>query len=332
MEPLTHTLAGYMTSRAGVNRWCPHGTPLLLLAVNAPDIDFLSGFGGPLAILEIHRGWTHALPVAPAVALLPLVALRIARRRTKWARAYVVALAGVLIHLLLDWTNIYGVRLLAPLDDEFFHLDIAPVVDLWVLGALALAAGWLALARLVSSEIGARQSSGRGVAACALGFLAVWQMGRFLLHERAAAVLESRMYDGAEPLRVLALPRFANPLRWTGVVETGEAYRIFEVDLTARGFDPAAGRTFYKPEPSPAIEAARRTDTFERFLRFARYPLWRVLPAEEPEGGFLVQAMDVRFGFPGRERFLASVLLDAALRVRQESFQFDPPGGGPRIR
>lgn len=333
MEPLTHTLTGYMVSRTGLNRWCPRATPVLLIAVNAPDIDFVSGVGGPLAILEAHRGLTHGLPVAPGMALLPLIPLLVfARQGIRWRRAYVLSLIGVLIHLLLDWTNIYGVRLLAPFKSEFFRLDIAPVVDLWILCVLLLAAGWFVVSRLVSSEIGARAASGRGVAVVALLFVALWQMGRFFLHERAAAVMESRLYDDAAPRRVLALPHFAGPLRWTGIVETDNSYRAFEIDLAGGGFDPSAGRIFYKAEASPAIEAARRTDTFRRFLRFARYPLWRVLPAEEPEGGLLVQAMDVRFGLPGDERFLATALLGPGLRVLQERFQFDPPGGGPRIR
>src|ERR1043165_1620564 len=45
MDPLTHTATGLFLSRAGLNRWTPLATPILLLAANAPDID-IGGVGG----------------------------------------------------------------------------------------------------------------------------------------------------------------------------------------------------------------------------------------------------------------------------------------------
>ena len=40
----------------------------------------------------------------------------------------------------------------------------------------------------------------------------------------------------------------------------------------------ARGTVFHKPDPEPAIEAARRTTVFQGFLRFSQFPLWRVTP------------------------------------------------------
>jgi inner membrane protein len=333
MEPLTHNLTALMLARASLNRWCPRATAVALAAANAPDVDFVGALGGDLGILEWHRGLTHSLIVAPVMALLPLAVLwpwlrRLGRRR----RLYLVSLAGVLSHILLDWTNIYGVRLLAPFDPRWRRLDLASVVDFWVLAVLIGAAGWMALARLVSSEIGSRPPAGRGAAIFALAaMLGLFSM-RCFLHERAVAVLEARLYDGEEPVRAAAFPTVFNPFRWRGLVETETAWRVFEVDLAGGQFDPAGGRTYYKPELPPAAEAARATYPFRVFLDFAQFALWRVIPAEEPEGALRIEALELRFAAPGEEAFLAAAIVKPEGEVLRAWFQYHRPGTAPRFR
>jgi len=334
MEPVTHTLTGYLMSRAGLNRWCPLATPVLLMAVNVPDIDFVALLTrNDLLVLDWHRGATHALAFVALMAVLPLLPMLVfARGRMRWRRAYAVSVLGVLSHLFLDWTNIYGVRLLEPFSSRYFHLDTTGVTDLWMLAVLAAAAAWYGISRLVGAEIGSRKGAGAAVAIAALLFVGVWQTGRFFLHRRAVAILDARLYGGEPPTRVAALPHFGSPFRWTGLVETAAAYRVYEISVLDAAFDPMGGKTFYKPGPSPAIDAARTTYTFQHFLRFAQYGLWRVTPAAEPEGAERVELMDMRFGYPGEERFVATAIVDRAGRVLRSWFQFDPPGGGPRFR
>jgi inner membrane protein len=238
----------------------------------------------------------------------------------------------VLSHLYLDWTNIFGVRLLEPFSRRYYHLDTTGVTDLWMLAVLGAVAGWFVIAHLVSSEIGARKASGRGAAIAALLFVCLWQSGRYFAHERAVAMLDARMYDGETPRRVAALPNFASPLHWTGVVETESAYRLFEFSLTEGGFDPLSGDKFYKPEPSASMEVAKQTESFQQFLRFADFALWQVLPAAEPEGATEVRVMDIRFGIPGEGRFVATAVVDRTGQLLRDWFQFDPPGGYPRLR
>ncbi len=333
MEPATHTLTGYMMSRAGLADWCPVATPVLLLAANVPDIDFAAWLGGDLALLDWHRGPTHALFFVAFLAALPLAALRIFHRGpVPWRRAYAVSVLGVLSHLALDSTNIYGVRLLEPFCGRYFHLDITALVDVWILAILAAAAAWLLIARLVSTEIGAAPGRGRRVAWAALALVLLFEGGRGVLHARAVALLESFLYGGRPPVRVAAFPRFATPFSWVGLVETGTAYHVVDVDLLSGDFDPAGGKTYYKPAPSRVIEAARGTATYRRFSRFVEYGIWQVLPAPEPEGAAEVRLTDLRFGAPGEGRFTAKFLVGAGGRVLAQSFQFHRPGQRPRFR
>jgi inner membrane protein len=332
MEPVTHSLTAWMLSRAGLNRWCGRATLVAVTAANAPDLDFISALGGERAILEWHRGPTHSLLLAPLVALVPLVLLwPWLRGQTGARRAYLVSLAGVLSHDLLDWTNIYGLRLLEPWRQDWHALDLNSVVDFWIAAILIGAAGWLALARLVSGEIGTRAPGGRGIAIFALAAVLAFDLGRFFLHARALEVLDSRLYDGEPPRRVAAFPTIFNPFLWRGLVETAGAYRLIEVNLLGE-FDPAAGRVVWKADPGPARERASATAPFRTFLWFARYPLWSVVPLDEPEGARKVQVLDLRFADPGEDRFCATAIVTSGGRILRAWFQYEPPGARPRMR
>ena len=323
MDNLTHSATGFFLGRTGLSRGVPHANWILLLAANAPDVDLVSGAGGALAYLNCHRHLTHAIPLAPLLALLPLLLVRVVSRRAlPWGRAYLISLAGVGSHLALDFTNIYGVRLMLPFSARWFRLDQTGVVDLWIWSVCLLALVGPVLARLVNAEIGAsRAAPGRGWAVFALLFLLFYNAGRGVLHERAEAVLDARLYDGAAPLRVAALPSAANPFLWRGLVETPDFYSLQEVNLLGE-FDPAQGRRFYKPEAAPALSAAAGTRVFRDFLRFSQFPLWRVTPVWEPEPGTRVEAMDLRFGTPSAPAFVATAVVDARGEVRRAWFSF----------
>jgi inner membrane protein len=248
----------------------------------------------------------------------------------QWTRAWIVALIGVLSHLSMDWTNIYGIRLLWPFDRRWLRLDTVSVVDPWIWAALGVMALWPALARLVSSEIGAKTRAGHGIAWFALLSIGSYEFARWVLHARAVETLNVRLYEGQAPKRTAAFPSLANPLRWRGLVELEKAYLVHSVDLV-REFDPAGGKILYQAEPAPALEAARRTRAFQVFADFAPYPLWQVLPLAEPEGTVRVNGVDLRFAMPGEGRFMASAIVEGG-RVAQSWFQFSPAGDVPPPR
>jgi inner membrane protein len=234
-----------------------------------------------------------------------------------WKAAYILSLIGVASHLLLDWTNSYGIRFLVPFSSEWFHLDLNNIVDLWIWGVLLAACVGPLLGRLVSSEIGARPGSGRGLAIFALMFLAVYDFGRFLIHQRAIQMLNSRVYRGGPPLRVAAFPDgVVNPFEWSGWVERAEFVMHFSLN-TRSEFDPTTpDRTFYKPEPGPVLDAAAQAYVARKFLEFAQYPLWQVMPVADPQGAHRVELRDLRFPFR------ATAIVDQSNRVLSSSFNF----------
>ncbi len=327
MDPLTHTATGLFLSRAGLNRWTPLATPILILAANAPDIDIVAAAGGSLNYLHYHRDLTHSLIAMPVMALLAVAVVGLAWRRKKirWAGAFLAALIAVASHLLLDLTNAYGVRIFAPFSSRWVHLDLTNVVDLWIWAVLLVCVVGPLISRLVSSEItsgsGKIRYPGRGFAVLGLAFLLFYNCGRSVLHARAMAVLDSRIYGDSPPLRVAALPDASAPWLWRGVVETPGFYAVDDVNL-AGDFDPTRATIFHKPDAGPELEAARRTHTFQVFLDFSQLPLWRVSPVAEPENGKLVEVYDLRFGSPANPGFHCGALLSSRLDVVQTFFTY----------
>ncbi|MBV9504085.1 MAG: metal-dependent hydrolase [Acidobacteriia bacterium] len=328
MDPLTHTATGVFLSRAGLNRLTPQATPILILAANAPDIDIVTAAGGSLNYLHYHRHLTHALVAMPVLAFLCVALVRAAGRRpVQWTGAFVAALAAVASHLLLDFTNVYGIRLLLPFSEAWLRLDWTPVIDLFIWAALLLGFAGPFLSRLVTSEITSgkprAQNHGRRFAWFALSFLFIYNCGRGVLHARAVETLDARVYDGAVPTRVAAGPE-ANPLLWRGLVETAEFYAVEDINLAGR-FDPGSGQVFHKASSEPALDRARNTDPFRIFLGFSQFPLWEVIPATQPADSEDVRLLDLRFGTPSEPGFMVSAVVDNRGQVLQTGFQFGPP-------
>ncbi|MEP6534425.1 MAG: metal-dependent hydrolase [Bryobacteraceae bacterium] len=321
MDNLTHTLVGLMMSRAGLNRFHVRASAILILAANVPDIDAVSVVGGAGTYFHYHRGITHAIAFAPVMALLPVLAVRIiSRKPLAWLSGYLLALAGVASHLLLDFTNMYGIRLYLPFSNAWPNLAITSVIDPWIWAVLVLVFVGPLISRLVSSEIGGKSATGRGGAIFALLFLSLYDGGRAVLHQRAVAVQDARMYNGETPRRVAALPSLANPMRWEGIVETDSAFFVHPVDLAGE-FDPSAGRVFYKTEETAETRAARATQVFQDLTAFAPFVFWQVTPSPEAENAVQVEAADLRFGTPPDPRFVATAIVQGG-RVLRSWFRF----------
>ncbi|MBV8818485.1 MAG: metal-dependent hydrolase [Acidobacteriaceae bacterium] len=316
MDNITHTLTGLALSRAGLDRFYVRAPLLLMISANMPDMDLATVVSGGLYYFEQHRGITHSVVMAPLVAILPLLfVLLISRSRAGWLRGYCLSLVGVLSHLTFDWTNAYGIRLLKPVSGQWFHADLNNIVDVWIWAVLILA--WLGplLGRLVSSEIGAKPGRGRGLAIFALLFIIAYDGGRYLIHERVLAALNSRVYEGSPPILSGAFPVAVNPLRWVAWVNTERLAIRYEFNA-ATEFDPLAGTKFYRPENTPAIDAAKTTLPVQVMRNFALYPLWILSPTDEPEGGTRVELRDERFPF------VATAIVNRSAQVVSSNFHY----------
>ena len=329
MDNLTHSLVGLFLARSGFKRFTPRGTAIMVLAANAPDFDVVCWFGGPMSYIRWHRNITHSLIALPVMALLAVAIVRVlGKKQVRWLPAFLIAMVAVASHLILDLTNVYGVRLLLPFSGHWFHWDLTPVIDLAIWAMLLLGVAATGLGRLVGSEMGERQKgSGAGWAVVALLLLSAYDYGRSVLHGHAVALMDSRIYQGAPALRTGAFPQ-ANPLLWTGVAELSNAYVEVPIDLRA-SFHPDAGETFYKAEQTAAVTAAIETKPFQRFLEFVQYPIWVTQPTEKATR---VRLVDLRFGTPYAAGFQAVATVTDRNEVVDSTLMMGIPSPGQVIR
>jgi hypothetical protein len=93
---------------------------------------------------------------------------------------------------------------------------------------------------LIDKEIGAQRRGPRGRVAATLalvGVVLLWGL-RDYEHRRAVNALAARDYNGVDPLRVSAYPKYFDPFHWDGVVETPAFFALAQVNSLGPEVDP----------------------------------------------------------------------------------------------
>jgi inner membrane protein len=343
VEPLTHFLTGACLGRAGFNRTTALATLTMTLGAEAADIDILAYLKGSTFGFAHHRGFTHTflgVPfVAAAVLLLVWIIYRIRQRFRKdeeghaawlrrrglpetprWGVLYGLACIAGLVHILLDFTNNYGIRPFEPFSYRWYAWDIVfifePLLYVFLIGGLVLPA----LFGLINEEIGSRTRKPRGAIGAVVALVlmvALWGVRDFQ-HRHALAAMNDRLYQGVEAIRTGAFPYPGNPFHWAGVAETETFFENMEVDSLHGEVDPR-GRSVvrYKPEETPITLSAKSSYLGRAYLDWARFPLVEVENREAPVKSYLVRFMDLRFMYPDQARrpLRATVALDSNLKV-----------------
>ena len=309
MEPITHFLTGACLGRAGLNRKTALATLTLTLAAEAPDLDILSRFGGPAFGFAHHRGFTHSFLGLPldAAAVVGFVYLiwRLRGRKVKdpnlpprWGLLFLYACLAGISHILLDFTNNYGVRPFWPFSEKWYSWDIVFIFEPILFGFLLLGLIVPSFFSLIDNEVGARSRGPRGRVAATLALLGVvvlWGL-RDYEHRRAVSALGARTYQGAEPLRASAYPTMTNPFHWYGVVETPAFFALAPVDSLGPEVDPEGRLQIrYKPEETPVTLAAKNSYLGRAYLDWAQYPITETETLDSPEAGYVVEFVDLRF-------------------------------------
>jgi inner membrane protein len=359
MEPVTHFLTGACIGRAGLNRRTAYATLAAVLAAEAADMDILWSLRGQVEMLKHHRGITHTLIAAPVVAgvivgFVALVHLWQERRRVRrlaainlepgaplprrlepkiihWGWLYATALIAALSHLLLDWTNNYGVRPFFPFNPRWYAGSIVFIAEP-VIWALLLAAMLIpALLGLVGSEIGARRAKfrGRGWAIFALlGLVMVWGW-RWAEQAHARALIENQPVTADPVKRVAFEPYPINPFRWHAIVETANSYQTAEINTLTGEIDSDPQRdVLFKPTDTPAVEAAKQTPLGKAYLDWGTWAVvqdvgQKAVPGMDPpklppqQTWTTVEFSDLRFAYSylGADRAVGRNLLGGTVYI-----------------
>jgi inner membrane protein len=359
MEPITHFLTGACIGRSGLNRKTACATLAAVLAAEAADLDVVWGFAGPIEGLKHHRGITHTFIAAPiiaaaavgaawlfhcwrmrgfdarqklAVAAEPGAPVRSAPQPISWLWLYLSALIAALSHILLDWTNNYGVRPFFPFNARWyagsFVFIAEPVIWALLLAALIIP-GLLGLTDREINSRGRTPFRGRGWAIFALtGMVLLWCL-RYSQHAQAEALLNNTQVTTEPTRRIGVEPYPFNPFHWHAILDTANFFQTAEVNTRTGNIDsePQTDQIF-KPAVTPAIEAAKRTELGRVYLDWASWAVVRDLgpipiPGIEPprltpgRSWTTVQFTDLRFGydFRGSGRPERSAPLGAAVYI-----------------
>jgi inner membrane protein len=284
MEPVTHFLTGACLARTGFNRRTAYATLAMTLAAEAPDIDVLWGFRGPVANFEHHRGVTHTFLGAPVVALAVTIVVWLWHRSRsrpptvapRWALLWLLSLLAVFSHIFLDWTNNYGVRPFFPFNPRWYALDIAFILEPVIFAALLLGLVVPAILGLADREIGAGKTlfRGRGWAIAAMVLVGIDLGVRAVEHHRALHLISNTRFGDQSVLRTGAEPYPVNPFHWFAVVETVNYYQTGSVNTRTETVDTSEqDDIIFKPPVTAATAAAKRSWLGRVYLDWARFPL-----------------------------------------------------------
>jgi inner membrane protein len=283
LDNLTHTLVGVALAEAGLKRRTALGAATLMIGANFPDIDVIAvPLGGGL---EWRRGITHGFL---ALAILPLVLAglmwlgdRHIRRRlnpsaTPADYRQLALLSGVSImtHPVLDFMNTYGMRWLMPFVNQWYYADGLFIVDAWVLIALVLGVVWSRRDRITPP------------ARVALGALATYTVAMLVITGLG------RMTVGSEHpgKRFMVAPTPLVPWRRDVILEERAGYRFGSYSLVSglKVWDDVVP----KGDSGAAAVLARSTPEGRGFLRWARFPYYRVVREGRET---VVRILDMRY-------------------------------------
>ena len=326
LEPITHFLTGAVLARAGFNRKTALATATMTLAAEAPDLDVFWGFKGPVVGFAHHRGFTHSfvglILVSAVVTGLMYLIWRLRGRKTnlpdlppRWGLLFLFAYIAGLSHILLDYTNNYGVRPFWPFWEKWYSWDIVFIVEPALY--LILVAG-LVLPMIFSQHEALPR--GRRFAITALICMAGLYAARDHEHRKAVLALKQSRFNTAVPVRVSAYPYYWHLFRWYAVAETKDFFASADIDSRTGEVNRGELEFVSKPPETEVTFAAKSCYLGRVYLDWAQYPL---VTQTSSGTSWVVHFRDLRYDYPplrGGSTLAATVELDRNLHVVGEKF------------
>jgi membrane-bound metal-dependent hydrolase YbcI (DUF457 family) len=333
VDIVTHGLASLAIARGFFPRAGKAAMASAVLAGTIANIDWLSSYFGPSSYLAWHGTYTHSILAAilisavfPAIffaGLLkggPGIAAEVPKEnavsfdvhdlRVVILGAFLLPLCAALLHIAMDGCQSSGVMVFWPFSSTRYSADWLPSIDPWILTILIACIALPELLRLVSSEIGAKSKKPRGQTGAIIGLALVllYVGARATLHSNVLALMESRTFHAETPRRVSAFPEILSLLTWHGIVETEGALNEIDVDAaSADTFDADSSVRLFKPDPSPALDAARNAAVARRFLGTALIPRASL---EKTEAGYIVVLRDLRYTAAGETQHEIAAIIE----------------------
>ncbi|HZK13433.1 MAG TPA: metal-dependent hydrolase, partial [Desulfobaccales bacterium] len=129
MDPLTHLATGVICSQVlpAPSRWWAALAGAIFAVL--PDVDYFFIFWDRLAFIRYHRGFTHSLLALPLFALAGALLGRYLGGDRWFKPLFILGLAALGSHLLLDLATSYGTQLFSPFSRRRLSLDWIFIID-----------------------------------------------------------------------------------------------------------------------------------------------------------------------------------------------------------
>jgi inner membrane protein len=275
LDNLCHSLVGLALGRAGLNRRTALATSTLVIASNLPDVD-VAVFATNTLAMSFRRGWTHGVLAQATLPIMLTGAMLLYDRyyreksspddRARPAQLLLLSYVGVLLHVLMDFTNSYGVRLLMPFSDRWFYGDALYIVDPWLYVFLG-GGWWMARQRPTAARIGV---------ALAVTYVAAMLLSNVMARREVAGGLARA---GRPDTRFMVTPVIANPFRREVVIEVGDRYEKGNLWFDPRPHFRPAGFGIAKGLDEPLAQPALQSPRAHAYLRWSRFPFAQVEPS-----------------------------------------------------
>jgi inner membrane protein len=271
-----------------------------IVGSTAPDFDSVLRIKSQDAYLKNHRGWSHSLPAWP---LWSMIIGSLAAWGWGLGEHLLLlcgfAFAAVVLHVLSDLTNAYGVQIMRPFRREWFHLDAICLTDPFLVvihstAAIGVITGMWPYPQWISA----------GTWGLTFAYVA-WR----IVHHEVVVKKVKRRYRRWRAIHVLpGLWWF----KWQYVVQTNSGFEMGVVD----GERLLPSRHLPFSVPHDCVEATRHLSVVRTLQDFAKreYVSWKA----EPDGGYLVTWTDLRFWREKDWPYRAEVRLDDQFNVLDE--------------
>lgn len=267
------------------------------LAAELPDLDVFLG-RGPMAGYVFHRGFSHALLMAPVIALIATGLVKLCFRQARTSTLYLWSLGSVLLaHLLADLVTGWGTRLFWPFSHARLALDWVPIVDLLITLPILfmIAAAWI------------RPRHRHALMVTLFLYLALYVGYRGASHWQVSRAV-AQFYTGQPVKQMRVYPDLVDPSAWLFAVDLGDRFEIGETKVRepvlVSGVTP-------KPEEDPVIRAVRTNPSLQPFFDQFSFVLFSYRPVE---GGYEVTLGDIRYQ-RARSSMAYTVRLNEELQV-----------------
>ncbi|PIN70796.1 hypothetical protein COV93_00015 [Candidatus Woesearchaeota archaeon CG11_big_fil_rev_8_21_14_0_20_43_8] len=286
MDNITHILMAYLLAVLFIDFFKLHSIRKYVIwtsviAAIVPDTDIYLRLFGHGTYMVYHR-FMNSIFIIPLASYLiyRVMASRLKGGDRKYAkRLFDIAFLSYCVHVFLDVSGSWGDLLLFPFSLRKFHLDMNPIVDIFVLLPLVMFF-------IISMMTKKRQNQ---VAQVVMTILLVHFGFKAFIHSSAVNVATQNGFH--DPV---AIPDFINPFNWYIIGQNETQYVTADLDMQFRRFDDI--RYYDKAVLSDAEEVAKTNKDMDMFLRFARFPY-------AMKDGDKIFVDDLRFGDDGKGHF-----------------------------